>query len=137
MSVNKVILIGRLGQDPELKYTQAGKAVASFSVATSESYKGADGVKKESTEWHRIKVWGKLGELCGQYLKKGRECFIEGKLTTSSWEDKNGQKRYMTEVSATTVQFLGGKAEASQDATQNQNYNIETNASFATDDIPF
>jgi single-strand DNA-binding protein len=109
MSVNKVILVGRLGQDPELKQTQGGGAVCKFSLATSESWQDKQGQKQEKTEWHRITVWGKLGELCNQYLAKGRQAYVEGRLQTSSWDDKDGQKRYTTEIVATAVQFLGGK----------------------------
>ena len=107
MSVNKVILLGRLGQDPELKYTPSGTAVCNFSIATSESWSDKSGQKQERTEWHRIVVWGKLAELCNQYLSKGRQAFIEGGLQTRSWEDKQGQKRYTTEINAKSVQFIG------------------------------
>src|SRR6202453_602828 len=104
--VNKVILIGRLGTDPEVRYTSNGGAVANFSLATNESWTDKSGQKQERTEWHRIVVWGKLAELCGQYLSKGRQAFVEGRLQTRSWEDQQGQKRYTTEVVANTVQFL-------------------------------
>lgn len=113
MSVNKVTLLGRLGGDPELKYTPSGMAVCNFTVATSEAWVDKSGQKQERTEWHRVVVWGKLGELCNQYLAKGRQAYIEGSLQTRSWEDKNGQKRYVTEIMASTVQFLGGNANAS------------------------
>ncbi len=105
--VNKVILIGRLGQDPEVRYTSNGGAVANFSLATSESWTDKQGQKQEKTEWHRIVVWGKMGELCGQYLSKGRQAYIEGRLQTREWTDKEGGKRYTTEVVAQSVQFLG------------------------------
>ncbi len=104
-SVNKVILLGHLGGDPELRYTGSGKAVAGFTVATSE-YAGRD--REPQTEWHRIVVWDKLAELCNQYLHKGRQVYIEGRLQTRSWEDRNGQKRYTTEIVAQQVIFLGG-----------------------------
>ena len=94
MSLNKVMIIGRLGQDPELKYTPSGMAVCNFTCATSESWNDKSGQKQERTEWHRIVVWGKLAELCNQYLAKGRQAYIEGKLQTRSWEDKDGQKRF-------------------------------------------
>ena len=110
MSVNKVMVLGRLGQDPELKYTPSGAAVCNFSLATTENWVDKSGQKQERTEWHRIVVWGKLGELCNQYLGKGRQAFVEGRLQTRQWEDKNGQKRYTTEINATNVQFLGGMA---------------------------
>jgi single-strand DNA-binding protein len=106
--VNKVILIGRLGQDPEVRYTTNGGAVANFSLATNESWTDKSGQKQERTEWHRIVVWGKTAEICGQYLSKGRQAFIEGKLQTREWNDKEGNKRYTTEVVAQNVQFLGG-----------------------------
>ena len=107
--VNKVIILGRLGQDPELKYTPSGAAVCNFSVATSESWADKSGQKQEKTEWHRIIVWGKLGELCNQYLAKGRQAYVEGSLQTRSWEGKDGSKRYTTEVVARNVQFGGGR----------------------------
>lgn len=113
--VNKVILVGRLGGDPEVK-TVGDTQVANFSVATSEKWT-KDGETKERTEWHRIVVWGKLAGLCGQYLSKGREVYIEGKLATRSW-DKDGTTMYTTEVKADTVQFLGsGKSEAATTET--------------------
>jgi single-strand DNA-binding protein len=112
MSVNKVILVGRLGQNPEVKYTPSGAAVANFSVATNESWVDKSGQKQERTEWHRVVVWGKLAELCAQYLSKGRQCYLEGRLQTRQWQDKDGQTKYTTEVQAQTVQFLGGNAGA-------------------------
>lgn len=151
MSVNKVIILGRLGQDPELKYTPGGMAVCNFTVATSESWADKAGQKQERTEWHRIVVWGKLAELCNQYLTKGRQAFIEGSLQTRSWDDKSGQKRYTTEIVAKTVQFIGGQAStgaaAGRDNSQgapaydssmvNQEYDISTDTNFTADDIPF
>lgn len=109
MSVNKVILVGRLGQNPEVRYTPSGSAVANFSVATNEAWTDKSGQKQERTEWHRIVVWGKLAELCSQYLAKGRQCYVEGRLQTREWTDKDGVKKYSTEVQAQTVQFLGGE----------------------------
>src|SRR6185437_1436640 len=108
MSVNKVILVGRLGQNPEVRYTPSGAAVANFSVATNESWTDKSGQKQERTEWHRVVVWGKLAELCNQYLSKGRQCYVEGRLQTRQWQDKDGQTKYTTEVQAQTIQFLGG-----------------------------
>ena len=106
--VNKVILVGRLGQDPEVKHLQTGQQVARLSIATSEAWKDKQGQKQERTEWHRVIVWGKMAEVVGQYLKKGRQVYLEGKLQTRSWEDKETkQKRYTTEINASTVQFLG------------------------------
>ena len=106
--VNKVILIGNLGRDPELRYTQGGQAVASFSIATTESFTKKTGERDERTEWHRIVAWGRTAELCAQYLAKGRSVYIEGRLQTREWENKEGQKQRTTEVVAQTVQFLGG-----------------------------
>jgi single-strand DNA-binding protein len=108
MSVNKVLLIGRLGNNPEIRYTNTGTAVANFNLATSESWNDKTGQKQERTEWHRVVVWGKLAELCEKYLAKGRQCFVEGRLQTRSWDDKDGNKRYTTEIVANVVQFLGG-----------------------------
>lgn len=112
--VNKVILIGRLGANPEVRYTTNGGAVANFTLATNESWTDKNGQKQEKTEWHRIVIWGKLAELCGQYLAKGRQAYIEGKLQTREWNDKEGNKRYTTEVVAQSVQFLGGQGERTQ-----------------------
>ncbi len=109
--INKVILIGRLGSNPEVRYTTGGGAVANFNLATNESWTDKAGQKQERTEWHRIVVWGKLGELCGQYLTKGRQAFIEGRLQTREWNDKEGAKRYTTEIVAQNVQFLGGQSD--------------------------
>ncbi len=103
--VNKVIIVGRLGQDPEMKAVGQGATVTRLNVATSETWV-KDGQKQEKTEWHRIVVWGKLAEICGKYLSKGRQVYVEGRLQTRSWED-NGQKKYSTEIVANTVQFLG------------------------------
>jgi len=113
-SVNKVILIGNLGKDPEVRYTSGGQAVCHFSIATSERWKNkTNGEWEERTEWHNIVVWGKQAELCKEYLSKGRTVYIEGRLQTRSWEDKEGNKRYTTEVVATNVRFLGGRKEGS------------------------
>lgn len=112
-SVNKAIIVGRLGKDPEIKYTQSGKAVANFSLATEErSNEGGDTKKK--TEWHNVVIWDKLAEICGQYLKKGSLVYIEGKLQTRSWEDKDGKKCYTTEIVAHTMQMLGSKGQAEE-----------------------
>ncbi len=147
MSVNKVLLIGRLGQDPELKYTPSGTPVCNFSLATSENWADKNGQKQERTEWHRVVVWGKLAELCNKYLAKGRQAYIEGSLQTRSWE-KDGQKKYTTEINAKTIQFLGGPSSGkdvykedapanSEPASLNQDYDISTDANFTSDDIPF
>lgn len=108
MSVNKVMLLGRLGQDPDLKYTQSGIPVANFTMATSDRWTDKNGQRQEKTEWHRITVWSKMAEVVSTYLFKGSEVFVEGKLQTRSWEDQNGQKKYMTEIVANNVQFTSG-----------------------------
>ena len=118
--VNKVILIGRLGNDPEVRYTPSGAAVANFNMATNESWTDKNGQKQERTEWHRIVVWGKIAELCGQYLSKGRQAFIEGRLQTREWNDKEGTKRYTTEIVAQNVQILGGNRGDSAGASNNE-----------------
>src|SRR4051795_7396576 len=108
-SVNKVILIGNLGAKPELKYLPSGQAVCELRLATTEKFTDKNQQKQERTEWHSVVVWGKTGENCAQYLDKGRQVYIEGRLQTRSWDDKNsGEKRYMTEIVANTVQCLGG-----------------------------
>ena len=111
-SVNKVILVGNLGRDPELRYIPSGQAVANFTLATNERWRDKDGNNQERTEWHRIVVWGKSAENCAQFLQKGRSVYIEGKLQTQEWEDKEGNKRKTTEIVAQTVQFLGGRGGA-------------------------
>ena len=108
-SVNKAIVIGNLGKDPEVRFTPGGQAVANFSIATNESWKDKNGQTQERTEWHRIVVWGKLAELCGEYLKKGRSAYVEGRLQTREWNDKEGKKNYTTEIVANQVVFLGGR----------------------------
>lgn len=108
--VNKAILIGNLGKDPEVRYTPDGTAVANFSIATSEQWKDkATGEKREKTEWHRIVAFRRLGEICGEYLSKGRQVYIEGRIQTRDWEDKDGIKRYSTEIVASQMQMLGSR----------------------------
>jgi single-strand DNA-binding protein len=109
MSLNKVMLIGNLGKDPEVRFTPGGQAVARFSLATSEVFNDREGQRQERTEWHNIVVWGKQAETCGQYLAKGRQVFIEGQIRSRQYDDKDGNKRYITEVNAQRVQFLGGR----------------------------
>ena len=153
MSVNKVILIGRLGQNPELRYTPSGAAVANFSIATNETWNDKNGQKQERTDWHRIVAWGKQAELCSQYLQKGRQVYIEGSLQTRQWQDQQGQTRYTTEVKANTIQFLGGAGReagassgaefAGGDAPQAQSSGPasgpmpQMESNFTEDDIPF
>jgi single-strand DNA-binding protein len=107
-SVNKAIILGNLGKDPELRHTQGGKAVCTLRVATNEVWTDQAGERKERTEWHTIVVWGRQAENCNQYLKKGRSVYVEGRLTTRKWQDKEGHDRYSTEVVADRVQFVGG-----------------------------
>jgi single-strand DNA-binding protein len=108
MSLNRVMLIGNLGKDPEVRFTGSGRAVARFPLATSEVWNDQDGQRQERTEWHNIVVWGKQAETCGQYLAKGRQVFVEGSIRTRQYDDKDGNRRYITEVIAQRVQFLGG-----------------------------
>ena len=139
--INKVIIIGRLGRDPEIRYTSDGSAVANFSIATSEEWKDKEtGEKKERTEWHRIVAWRRLGEICGEYLSKGRQVYVEGKLQTRSWE-KDGVTKYTTEIVASDVQFLGGR-EPAEATPQGQNaetpdYTAPPGQESKDDDIPF
>jgi single-strand DNA-binding protein len=111
MSVNKVILVGRLGRDPETRYTGGGQAVANFSVATDETYKDRNGERQKRTEWHKIVVWGKQAEIAQQYLKKGALIFIEGRIQSREWQDKEGQKRTSFEIVANNFRMLGGRAD--------------------------
>ncbi len=115
-SVNKVILIGNLGRDPELRFVQSGQAVANFTLATNDRWTDREGKPQERTEWHRIVVWGKQAENCANYLSKGRPVYIEGRLQTREWEDKEGQKRQTTEVVAQIVQFLGSRDAGGREA---------------------
>ena len=139
-TVNKVILIGRLGQDPELKYTSSGTAVLTLSVATNTSYKGQDGNNVEQTEWNRVVAWRKLAEIIGQYAHKGSRLYVEGRLTTRSWDDQNGVKRYTTEVQADSIQLLDSKGESSGSAPTPppppDNHIAEPSADEG-DDLPF
>ncbi len=139
--INKVILVGRLGSDPEVRYTPDGTAVANFSIATSDEWTDkATGEKKERTEWHRVVAWRKLGEICGEYLSKGRQVYVEGKLQTRSWE-KDGVTRYSTEIIASDVQFLGGRNAAdsyrSSESAPSQGYEGPQLTDRHDDDIPF
>jgi single-strand DNA-binding protein len=116
-SVNKVTLLGNLGKDPEVKYTPQGTAVAKLALATNERYKDKEGQWQDRTEWHNVVLWQRLAEIAGEYLKKGSKVYIEGKLQTRSWEDKQtNQKRYMTEVVANDLVLLGGRGEGSGDS---------------------
>ena len=112
-TLNKVMLIGRLGKDPELKYTNTGTAVCTFSLATNDTFKDKDGKQIDNTDWHNCVAWAKLAEICGQYLKKGTSVYLEGKQRTRSW-DQDGVKKYMTETIIERIEFLGNKTENSQ-----------------------
>ena len=109
--INKVILVGNLGNDPEVRYSQSGSAITTLSVATSESWKDKDGNQQERTEWHRVKAFGRLAEIMGEYLKKGRQVYIEGSLRTEKYTDKNGVEKYSTDIIADEMQMLGGMGE--------------------------
>jgi single-strand DNA-binding protein len=136
-SVNKAILVGNLGADPELRYTPSGKAVANFTIATREQWTGKDGQKEEKTEWHRIVAWARLGEICGEYLKKGSQVYIEGRLQTRSWEDRDGNKRYTTEIVAQTMQMLGASGKQAKVDSVGDQFPQEEPISVPDDDIPF
>ncbi|MDR1529360.1 MAG: single-stranded DNA-binding protein [Burkholderiales bacterium] len=145
-SVNKVILIGNLGRDPEMRYTTGGDAVANFSIATTDQWKDkSSGEKKESTEWHRIVLFGRTAEIAGEYLKKGRPVYIEGRLQTRKWTDKDGNDRYTTEIIGDRMQLLGGSggggdaafSPQSDAAPKNQNVAPKNDIDDFDDDIPF
>src|SRR5262249_34892174 len=150
MSVNKVILIGRLGRDPETRYTGGGQAVANFSLATDESYRDRNGERQKRTEWHKIVVWGKQAEIAQQYLKKGSLVFIEGRIQSREWTDKEGQKRTSFEIVANNFRMLGSRAEAAMGATAGAGADAESQlapgeehasggggAEISDEDIPF
>ncbi|MBO6534732.1 MAG: single-stranded DNA-binding protein [Balneolaceae bacterium] len=151
-SLNKVMLIGRLGQDPEVRYTQSNTAVATLNMATSERYKDGNGEIQEKTEWHRVVAWGRLAEICQQYLHKGSLIYIEGPLQTRQWEDNQGQKRYTTEVKALQMTMLDSRGSGNNSGQQNQNQNqqaqnqkpqmssatpIDSSFDNMDDDLPF
>jgi len=157
MSVNKVILVGRLGRDPETRYTSGGQAVANFSVATDESYKDRNGERQKRTEWHKIVVWGKQAEIAQQYLKKGSLVYIEGRIQSREWQDKEGQKRTSFEIVASNFRMLGGRGDSmaagagasagggagrggddlSHDAAPSDDYGPGNNPEISDEDIPF
>jgi single-strand DNA-binding protein len=137
-SLNKVMLIGNLGKDPELRYTTSGTAVATFSLATNESWRDADGNLQERTEWHNIVAWKKLAEICGEWLKKGKKVYIEGRIQTRSYEDKNtGAKRYITEIVASDMVMLDGKPAGGSEAGATPSAAEETSPGKVEDDLPF
>jgi single-strand DNA-binding protein len=139
------MIIGRLGQDPDVRYTQSNTAVANLSVATSERYKDSTGEWKENTEWHRVVAWGRLAEICQEYLKKGSLVYIEGPIQTRQWEDKDGQTRYTTEIKALTMTMLdskggnGGGQSQKQDSSQPVSSSVDLNDNLddIDDDLPF
>jgi len=145
--VNKVILVGNLGADPTVRFTPSGTAVANFNIATSERFTNKQGEKEDRTEWHRIVAWSRLAEICQQYLTKGKQVYIEGRLQTRQWEDQNGQKRTSTEIVASNMVMLGGRgAGAGADDFPTQNFPAEDEASVrggssanavGDDDLPF
>ena len=142
MAVNKVMLIGNLGRDPEIRYTTSGQAVANFTLATTEKYTNRAGDKQEDTEWHRIVAWGRLAEICGEYLTKGRMVYIEGSIRTRSWEDKEGNTKWTTEIVARNMQMLGssgGRSKSSSTADEKipADFEIEDDSFGSDDDIPF
>lgn len=144
-SLNKAMIIGRLGQDPDVRYTQSNTAVANLSIATSERYKDKQGEWKENTEWHRVVAWGRLAEICQEYLKKGSQVYIEGPIQTRKWEDKEGQTRYTTEIKALTMTMLDSKGDREgnvppkPDNSQPVSSNVDLNENFddIDDDLPF
>ena len=139
--VNKAIVLGHLGRDPEMRYTQDGKAIANFSLATSESFKDKDGNKKENTEWHRVVLFGRIAEIAGEYLRKGGMAYVEGRLQTRKWTDKEGQERYTTEIIGDRLQLIGGKKEEGGSehapAPASRGGNTPPPVEDFDDDIPF
>lgn len=132
--VNKVILVGNLGKDPEVRHLEGGAAVANFTLATTEVYKDKTGARQEQTEWHNIVVWRGLAEIAEKYLKKGMTIYVEGKLRTRSWDDKEGHKRYTTEIVGDTFNILSKKENTSSSGTANDSLSSEPKTG---DDLPF
>ncbi len=138
MSVNKVILIGNLGKDPEVRYTQSGTAVTNFTMATSRSFK-KDGEKVDETEWHRVVAFGRTAEVCGEYLNKGKQVYVEGRIQTREWEDKEGNRRWTTEIIIERMQMLGTRAERAveQPPPITEDPFDKTPDDVRDDDVPF
>ncbi|KAF0216991.1 MAG: single-strand DNA-binding [Geobacteraceae bacterium] len=139
-SLNKVMLIGNLGRDPEVRYTTAGTAVASFSLATSEKFKNKNGEWEEKTEWHNITLWGRLAEIAGEYLAKGKTVYIEGRLQTRKWQDRDGKDRYTTEIVGDKMQMLSARGEGGRQGAgrqEGQEPGYEEPVFNPDDDIPF
>jgi single-strand DNA-binding protein len=137
MALNRVLLIGNLGADPELSYTPSGTAKVTMRLATHEVWTNKDGEKGERTEWHRVIAWGRLAEICGQYLAKGRQIFIEGRLQTRSWEDRDGNKRWTTEIVASGMKMLGGPRDAPAEQGVPPSVMATPDMPEPEDDIPF
>jgi single-strand DNA-binding protein len=135
-SLNKAMIIGNLGKDPEIRATPSGQSVATFSVATSEKFKNKSGELEERTEWHNIVLWGKLAEIAGQYLTKGKSVFIEGRIQTRKWEGKDGHDRYTTEIVGDKMQMLGGKGDKASDFDR-FNKNVDDSGFDDIDNVPF
>jgi len=137
--VNKVILLGNLGGDPEMRYLPSGVAVANFSLATTETYTNKEGEKVTKTEWHKIVAFRRLGEICGEFLSKGKQVYIEGKIQTRSWDDRDGNKKYMTEIVADTMQMLGSKGSGggAPSSGSNPSPTPSSSSSGDLDDVPF
>ncbi len=136
-SVNKAILIGNLGADPELRYTSGGTAVASFGIATTEKFKNKDGEQQERTEWHNIVCWTRLAEIANEYLRKGSSVYIEGRIQTRSYDDKDGIKKYRTEIIAQRLQLLGGRPKSDQEPSAQPSAPPEPETPVDDDDLPF
>lgn len=134
--INKAILIGNLGADPEVRYTQSGTAVANFNLATTETWT-QDGNKQEKTEWHRVVAFGRLGEICGEYLSKGSKVYIEGRIQTRQWEDRDGNKRYTTEIVAREMKMLTPKGSSGGGGSDNFNEEPPIPEPTMGDDVPF
>lgn len=143
-SVNKVILVGNLGRDPETRYLPDGSAVSTLNVATTDTWKDKSGEKQEKTEWHRVSLFGRLAEIAAEYLKKGSQVYLEGRLQTRKWQDKEGHDRYTTEIVADRLQMLGGRASGGPETPSTSSNNSKTTSTTGTsgyddfaDDIPF
>ena len=147
MAINKAILVGNLGKDPELRYTASGQAVATFSLATTEKFKNKSGEQQERTEWHNIVAWGPLAEICGKYLNKGKQIYCEGRIQSRSYDDRDGNKRYITEIVISDMQMLGGRpgddggsrpVRSGSPAAAKEPVSVPDDAPYNTDDeIPF
>ena len=139
--INKAILIGNLGADPEMRYTQSGTPVATFNLATTERFKGQDGQLQENTEWHKIVAWQRLAEICGEYLQKGSRVYIEGRIQTRKWQDQNGQDRYTTEIVAREMKMLSARGEGRPSSSREEKEPFPSAPAWSAgdtgDDVPF